>query len=206
MYRLYWSPGAASLAVHWMLLELGGPFELERADIDSGQNRSPDYLRLNPEGKVPTLIVDGAPVRETTALLMLLAERHPAAKLAPAVGAHDRAAWLEWMLYLANTLLPAFRLWFYPDDLAGVDRDAVRTTIEAAFDRVDAHLAGRRFMIGEGLTTVDFLAAMLMRWSRNMPRPAARWTSIAAYLEGIRALPALREAHRVEGLSDWIDG
>jgi len=44
MYRLYWSPGAASLAVHWMLLELGVPFDLERADIDSGRNRSPDYL------------------------------------------------------------------------------------------------------------------------------------------------------------------
>lgn len=206
MYRLYWSPGAASLAVHWMLRELDVPFALERADIDSGQNRSPDYLRLNPEGKVPTLIVDGAPVRETAALLMLLAERHPQAGLAPAVGAPDRAAWLEWMLYLANTLLPAFRLWFYPDDLKGADHDAVRTTIEAAFDRIDAHLAGRRFMIGDGLTTVDVLAAMLMRWSRNMPRPATRWPGIAAYLEGIRARPALRETHRAEGLSDWIDG
>jgi len=112
MYRLYWSPGAASLAVHWMLRELDVPFEIERADIDSGRNRSPEYLRLNPEGRVPTLIVDGAPVRETAALLMLLAERHPGAGLAPAVGAPDRAAWLEWMLYLANTLQPAFRLWF----------------------------------------------------------------------------------------------
>lgn len=206
MYRLYWSPGAASLAVHWMLRELDVPFEMERADIDSGGNRSPEYLRLNPEGRVPTLIVDGAPVRETAALLMLLAERHPAAVLAPAVGAPERAAWLEWMLYLANSLQPAFRLWFYPDDIPGADRDSVRRAIEAAFDRIDGRLAGRRFLIGESLTTVDLLAAMLMRWSRNMPRPATRWANIDAYLRAIRARPALRETHRVEGLTDWIDG
>lgn len=206
MYRLYWSPGAASLAVHWMLLELEVRFEAERADIDSGRNRAPDYLRLNPDGRVPTLVVDGAPVSETAALLMLLAERHPEAGLAPAPGSPDRAAWLQWMLYLANTLMPAFRLWFYPDDLKGADREAIRTSIEAVFERIDARLAGRRFMIGEGLTTVDLLAAMLMRWSRNMPRPATDWPNIALYLGHIRARPALREVHAREGLSDWIDG
>ncbi|HRD27160.1 MAG TPA: glutathione S-transferase family protein [Caulobacter sp.] len=206
MYRLYWSPGAASLAVHWMLLELGVPFDLERADIDSGRNRSPDYLQLNPQGRVPTLVVDGAPVAETAALLMLLAERHPRAGLAPALDSPDRAPWLEWMLYLANTLQPAFRLWFYPDDLPGADREAIRAAIEAGFDRIDARLAGRRFMIGEALTTVDLLATMLMRWSRNMPRPATAWPNIAGYLAAVRARPALREVHAREGLTDWIDG
>jgi glutathione S-transferase len=205
MYRLYWSPGAASLAVHWMLLELGVPFEAVRADIDSGQNRSADYLRLNPDGKVPTLVVDGAPVSETAALLMLLAERHPDARLAPAPGSPDRAVWLQWMLYLANTLMPAFRLWFYPDDLKGADREAIRASIAAAFDRIDARLAGRDVLIGERLTTVDLLAAMLMRWSRNMPRPATDWPGIARYLGPIRARPALREAHAREGLTDWIN-
>lgn len=206
MYSLYWSPGAASLAVHWMLLELGVPFDLERADIDSGLNRAPDYLRLNPQGRVPTLIVDGAPVAETAALLMLLAERHPDAEMAPAVGAPERATWLEWMLYLANTMQPAFRLWFYPDDLKGADRVAIRASIEAGFERIDARLAARSFMMGEGLTTVDLLATMLMRWSRNMPRPATDWRNIAAYLATMRARPALREVHAVEGLTDWIDG
>ncbi len=205
MYRLYWSPGAASLAVHWMLLELGVPFALERADIDSGQNRSADYLTVNPTGRVPTLIVDGAPVTETAALLMLLAERHPEASLSPPVGSPARAEWLQWMLWLANTLQPPFRLWFYPDDLGGTDRDAVRAVIEDCFDHLDARLAGRRFMIGDSLTTADLLAAMLMRWSRNMPKPATAWPGLAAYLAHIRARPALRELHVAEGLTDWIN-
>jgi len=205
VYRLYWSPGAASLAIHWMLLEIGVPFEMERADIDSGQNRSPDYLQLNPAGKVPTLVVDGVPVTETTALLMLLAERHPEAGLAPAPGSPNRAAWLEWMLYLANTLMPAFRLWFYPDDLPGADREALRSTIEAAFERIDRHLTGRTYMIGEFLSTADLLVVMLMRWSRNMPRPATDWPQIAHYTREMRTLPSLHKVHAREGLTDWID-
>ena len=76
-YTLYYSPGAASLAVHWMLIELGVPFEAELVDIDAGAQRSPDYLRMNPSGRVPTLVIDGVPHGESTALLMLLAERHP---------------------------------------------------------------------------------------------------------------------------------
>jgi len=61
-------------------------------------------------------------------------------------------------------------------------------------------------MIGEALTTVDLLATMLMRWSRNMPRPATAWPNIAGYLAAVRARPALREVHAREGLTVWIDG
>src|SRR6187549_2046606 len=114
MYKLYYKPATASQCVHWMLIELGVPFEL--ALVDTTTPRSPDYLRLNPIGQVPTLIVDGAPVTESAAILMLLAERHPEAGFAPPPGDPGRAAYLELMVYLANALLPAFRAWFYIDD------------------------------------------------------------------------------------------
>ncbi|MCF8504033.1 MAG: glutathione S-transferase family protein [Caulobacter sp.] len=205
MYRLYWSPGAASLAVHWMLLELGVPFEPERADIDSGLNRSADYLRLNPTGQVPTLVVDGAPVTETAALLMLLAERHPEGGLAPAAGSGERAEWLAWMVYLANSLMPAFRFWFYSGDAPGLSPASLQPVVERCWDRIDDRLAGRDFIVGEGLSTVDLLATMLMRWSRNMPRPATEWPNIARYLRRMRSLPALRLVHAREGLTDWIN-
>ncbi|MGH6951361.1 MAG: glutathione S-transferase family protein, partial [Vitreimonas sp.] len=57
MYTLYYSPGAASLAVHWMLIEIGEPHELKRLDLDAGDHRKPEYLKLNPNGLVPTLVV-----------------------------------------------------------------------------------------------------------------------------------------------------
>ena len=90
MYTLYYSPGAASLLPHVLLLEIGAAHELALVDIASGANRQPDYLRLNPNGVIPTLVVDGRPCLETAALLLLLTERHPEAGLAPAAGDGDR--------------------------------------------------------------------------------------------------------------------
>ena len=189
-YTLYYSPGAASMAVHWMLIETGVPFEAKLVDLDGGAQRDPDYLRLNPAGRVPTLVVHGSPHGEFAALLMLLAERHPNARMMPAAGSAERADWLEMMVYLANTLLPAMRDWFY----AGKDGDASGAAavtalavrrIEAAWDRLEAHLAnGRSYIVGDRLSTADLLAVMLMRWSRNMPRPATTWPGLAGTPRG----------------------
>jgi glutathione S-transferase len=212
MYQLYYSPGTASLAVHWMLVEIGAPFELVLTDTETGAQKQPAYLKLNPGGVVPTLIVDGAPMCECTAILMLLAERHPGRGFAPGADAPERAAYLQWMVYLANTLLPSFRAWFYPHEPAGeaasdAARAVARTRIEAAWDRIDARLKETGpYMLGERMSAVDFLATMLMRWSRNMPKPATAWPHIARYLARMRAMPSLREVHAREGLTDWIDG
>jgi glutathione S-transferase len=210
-YTLYYSPGAASLAVHWMLIEMGVPFEAILTDIDAGAQRDPEYLRLNPAGRVPTLVIDGATHHESTALLMLLSERHPEADLAPAPGAPYRAEWLEEMIFLANTMLPAMRDWFY----AGTDGEASGAAavqaiacrrIEAAWDRLDARLQGTRaFMVGDRLSTADFLAVMLMRWTRNMPNPATTWSNLAPYIERMRMMPSFIEVNRREGLTDWLN-
>ena len=211
-YRLYYAPSTAALAVHWMLIELGVPFELEEVDFAAQAQRSPEFLKLKPSGRVPVLVVDGVPRAEVAALLMLLAERHSEAGLAPAVGAPERADYLQWMLFLANTLQPAFRAWFYPDEPAGPDQvEAVqaraRAAIEAIWARVDARLAdGRRFLLGERLSAVDFLLTMLTRWSREMPVTATAFPQLGAYVERMRARPSLREVHVREGLTDWIDG
>lgn len=211
MYALYYSPGAASLAVHWMLLDLEVPHELRKIDLERGDQKSAEYRRLNPSGRVPTLIVDGRPQAEAAALLMLLAERHPERGLQVMPEEADRGDYLQSMLGLANTLQPAFRLWFYPEEAAGADHvDAARAEARARIERewtlLDARMSdGRDYLLGDRMTAADFLATMLMRWSRNMPRPARAWPSLAAYEKRLRASPSLREAHRREGLADWID-
>ena len=89
MYTLYWSPGTASLCVHWMLIELGEPHELVQVDIEAGEHRKPEYLKLNPSGVVPTLVVEGVPLGEAAALCMILAERHPEAGFQPAISTRN---------------------------------------------------------------------------------------------------------------------
>lgn len=207
MYALYYAPGSASMLAHLLLLEIGAPHKLRRVDLDAGGQRDPEYLKLNPGGVVPTLIVDGAPVCETAAITLLLTERHPEARLAPPPGAPDRGKFLQWVLFLANGLQPAFRGWFYPEAEAP-ELDTIkanfRKRIEAAFTRLDAHLAAHGpYILGAEPGAVDLYATMLMRWSRNMPRPATGWPHLAALAASIKARPSWQRLYAIEGLTEW---
>jgi glutathione S-transferase len=209
MYTLYGSPGAASLAVHWLLIETGAPFEYVQVDTAARQHKEAWYLALNPNGVVPTLIVDGEPRYECAALLLMLAERHPHALLVPPAATSEAGLYYQWMLHCANTLQPAFRQWFYPAEAAGdahvaAARECARERVEAAWDRVDTQLARTQgHMIGATVTAVDFLATMLMRWSRNMPKPATQWPAIAEYVRLMKSRPSFAELYRREGLTEW---
>ena len=209
-YTLYGSPGTASMCVHWMLIELGVLFEFKALDFAKGEQKDPAYLKINPGGHVPALVIDGVAYAETAALLMLLAERHSDRGFAPATDAPDRADYLQWMIIFANTLMPAFRLFYYADEGAGPE-NAEATKVQAiiridkAFARVDAVLAdGRSYLLGDTLRATDFLLTMLTRWSRNLPRTAMEWPHLKAYVERMRAMPSYRETHNREGLQGWI--
>jgi glutathione S-transferase len=209
MYTLYYSPGTASMVVHLALLELEVAHALRLIDFDAKAQKDPEYLRLNPNGVVPTLIVDGAPVYECAALMLLLAERHADKGLAPMPGAPDRALFLQWTLHLANTLQPAFRQWFYPTDFGPSDqadamREFARRRIEATWDRLDAHLAANGpYTLGASFSLLDLYATMLMRWSRNMSKPADRWPAIAALAKQVKARASWKRLYDIEGLSEW---
>lgn len=86
MYTLYYVPGAASLLVHWLLLETGQLHELRLVDTGKGEQKTPQYLALNPNGVVPTLLIEGAPMVEAAAIAMHLADEHADAGLAPDMG------------------------------------------------------------------------------------------------------------------------
>ena len=209
MYTLYWSPGTASLCVHWMLIELGEPHELVKLDLEAGEHRKPEYLRLNPSGLVPTLVVDGVPLSESAALLMILAERHPQSGFAPPIGNPQRGAYISWMFYLSNTLQTAYRDWFYPDQPAGAAavesvKVSARRRIEACLDRIDGQIAGGGpYLIGDRVGAADFLVTMLMRWSRNMPKPATQWPAIGDYVKRMKARPSFKVLYEREGLTEW---
>jgi len=209
MYTLYYSPATASMVVHLALLEIGAPHRLVKVDFEKDSQHSAKYLRINPRGHVPTLIVDGKPYQESAALLMLLAERHPEANLAPPVGSPLRADWYQWIVFLANSLLPTYRYWFYPADFGTPEhspaiRDALRVRIESAWKTVNDHLqADGPYMLGAQFYGVDLLATMLMRWSRNMPRPATEWPALKGLADLVRARPSWQRLYEIEGLKEW---
>src|SRR5690349_3410466 len=100
MDTLYYAPGAASMVVHWLMLELDMPHELRLVDTAAGAQRSPEYLKLNPNGVVPTLVLDGVPRFEAAALLMTLADRDRQHRFAPAHDDPLRADYHQWMFHL----------------------------------------------------------------------------------------------------------
>jgi len=207
MYTLYYSPGSASMVVHQALLETGAPYRA--VEVDLSRKERGDYLRLNPRGQVPTLVVAGRAHVESAALLMLLAERHPEARLAPPPGSALRADWYQWIAFFTNSLGATYRFWFYPPDLGSAEhpqliREALRARIEAAWNQVDDHLTAHGpYMLGAEFSGVDLLALMYMRWSRNMPRPVTAWPVLKAYADLQRQRPSWKRLCEIEGLGEW---
>ena len=110
MLTLYFSPGASSMATHIALNEVGAPFELKYVPLHQQANRATDYLSVNPEGKVPTLMSDGRPLTEVAATLWYLARRYPEANLLPQYGDIEREARvISWTSFIASTIHPARR-------------------------------------------------------------------------------------------------
>ena len=107
MLTLYFAPGSSSMAVHIALHEIGVPFEARPMSFKRNDLRSPAYLTLNPEGKVPTLVIDGRPLTEVAAILFYLARRYPDAGLLPRDDLDAEAQAISWMSFIASTLHPA---------------------------------------------------------------------------------------------------
>ena len=207
---LYGSQSTASLVVHWLLIELGVAHELRQLDFDRNEQKSPEYLAINPAGRVPTLLVDGQVLTESAAIAMHLADLHPQAALAPPPGTPARGDYYRWMCFCVYTLMPAYRSWFYPHEPAGeahveAVKARARAQLETAWQQVAEHLqANGPFLLGERVSAADFVLTMLMRWSRNMPRPTDGWPGLAAHARRMKDRPSFAEVYRREGIGDWI--
>jgi glutathione S-transferase len=209
MRALYYAPGAASLVVHWLLIELGLDVELRRVDTASGEQKRPEYLAINPNGVVPTYVDDGRAMFEAAAIAMTLGDRHAGGRLAPAFDTPERATYNQWMFHLANAVQPLFRIWWYPHEVAGeanadVAREHVAPRIEAAWQRIDDHLAQHGpYLLGGEPTVADFYLTMLVRWSRGMPRPGDSWPHLGALAARMKARPSFTALYEREGLTEW---
>lgn len=208
MYQLYYSPGTASMMIHVALLEAGLAHELVLVDIAGGQHKQPEYLKLNPSGVVPTLVVDGKAYTESAALLELLADSHPESVLWPA-SRELQLRWREWLAALNQSLHASFRFWFYPQELDNSEHPpevsrALQQKIASFWDKADAHLREHGpYLLGQEFSGIDLYLTMLMRWSRNMPRPATEWPALAAYAARITSRPAWQTMMQIEAVEAW---
>jgi glutathione S-transferase len=217
MITLHHYPGNASFAPHALLREIGADFELQLVDRVHGAHRSPAYLKLNPNGLIPVLVDGPLVLYETAAILLHLADVHPAAGLAPPLASAERAHYYKWMLWLSNTMQATLIHYFYPARLVNegnVDGAAqVKAHAEArvgdCLRQLDEQLAGHSgpWLLGARYSAVDPLAFLLCRWTRGFAasRPARAWPHIGPYLQRMLARPALQRTIAAEQLPEpWV--
>ena len=207
MYKLYYYPGNANLAPHFVLEEAGLPHELVLVDRNKNAHKTPEYLKLNPNGRIPTLVDGDLVLFETAAICLHLVDKHPEAGLAPAIATTDRAHFYKWLIYLTNTIQTEFLAFYYPERhttdstaVASVKAMADRRLCEM-FEVVDKGLEGRDFLVGDRVTVPDFYLLMLARWGRNLTKPAREWPNIRRTLDAVLARPAVRRTIEVEGIA-----
>ena len=210
MVRLYYYPSNASLAPHVLLEEIAAPFELLLVDRTVNAHKSPEYLKLNPNGLIPVLVDGDLVIYESAAICLYLADLHLPAKLAPPLRTPERAQLYKWLVWCTNTLQATLMHYFYPARMVNDGDEAAAAQVKAhaearcgpMLDQLDAQLAshGGPWLMGQEYSAVDAYALMLCRWTRGFARPARGLPHLGPYLSRMLARPAVQRAFAAEKL------
>lgn len=208
MIELYYAPGNANLAPHFLLQELGLPHQLVAVDRDNHAHRSAAYRKLNPNGLIPVMVDGDLVLYEAAAICLHLADTHSYGKLIPPLGTGARANCYKWLIHLTNTVQAELITYFYPermaDDAAAVAQVKAHAEVRVSkmFDLIELELKERGpYLLGAEFSVVDPYLLMLARWTRNMTRPARLLPHLGAYLELLAQRPAIRRAFAAEAIT-----
>jgi glutathione S-transferase len=184
MLTLYFSPGSSSMAVHIALHEIGAPYETRTISFAKKEQLAPDYLALNPEGKVPTLLIDGRRLTEVAAILYYLAKRFPAAALLPQGDLEAEAKAISWMSFCAATL-----------HLARARGPEQATKI---FGIADRRLGAREWALGRYSIADIHLFRIFWRFANAMPPAREALPNLFAHYDRMMARAAVRRTFEIE--------
>lgn len=203
---LYYAPGACSLAPHIVLEELGIPYEAVRISTAAGEQRKPEYLKINPRGRVPTLVADGKALVENVAILTFLGGGFADKGLWPRT-TWDQAQALSFMAWLADTVHPAFAHFYRPERYVadGACVEAVkahgRNAFHDALREIDSLLAGKRWAVGGRFSVVDAYLLVFYRWGSRNGLPVRELAHYTALVERVLARPAVSRVMQAEGIT-----
>jgi glutathione S-transferase len=200
MLKLYDAPQTRAGRPRWMLEEIGAPYELARLDMAKGDHKKPEYLKLNPNGAVPTLVDGDLVLFESAAIVQYLADKFPDKRLAPPVGTPARGRYYQWIHYAMSGLEPPLvTLFVHTVMRPEKDRipalvDEAKVQLTAVLNVLDQALAGRTTMVGDGFTAADVMIASTVGWARMMNFIGKDQPNVAAYLDRMMERPAFQRA------------
>jgi glutathione S-transferase len=201
--KLYFSPGACSLAPHIALREAGLEFALEKVDMRTRQTQSgAKFSTINPKDYVPALQLDnGEILTEVAAVTQYIADRKPSSGLAPPAGTLERYRLQEWLTFISSELHKGFSPMFRPDTPEQF-KAQTKTRLESRFAFVARELDAKEFLLSDRFTVADAYLYTILGWMRFAGIDRAQWPALQAYYEHIGKRPAVQAARKAEGLGD----
>ena len=204
--KLYYSPGACSFASHIALEEVGIPYETQRIRTAEGEQRSPEYLAINPRGRVPALVVDGKVLTENVGIMAYVAGGYGQGKNWPR-DTWQQAKCLSTMAWLSNTVHPAFARYFRTERyIEGAEHvQALKAKALADYNdclaEIDRLLDGRRWSIGERYSVVDGYLLVFYRWGNRSKLPVKSLPNYTRVMNEVLARAAVRKVMADEGIT-----
>ena len=195
MMKLYWSPRSRSFTALWLMEETGAPYERVLTDISTGAQRTPEYLAINPMGKVPAIRDGEATMAEAAAICAYVAERYPDAKLAPPVGDSNRAKYLYWLFFGPSCIEPAIvqlatKIEMNP--VAAGWGDAQRVV-----DVLDQALQKGPWLLGENFSAADIVIGSGLNFGVRLFKMIPSRPAFDAYIARCMARPAFQRAEQI---------
>ena len=199
--KLYYSPGACSLAPHIVAREAGIAIDLVKVDLMTHRTETgEDYFRINPRGYVPALEIDGELHTEVAALVQYLAEQAPASALLPPAGTIERFRVQQWLTFVSSELHKTFSPWLWHAETAEQTKQAARDKLGVRFTELDRHLADRAYLTGDTFTVADAYAFTIVNWSNFLKIDLKPYPNLSAFMARVAARPKVREALKAERL------
>jgi glutathione S-transferase len=202
MLKLYYSPGACALASHIALEEAGAEFELARIDLRQGEQRTPQYLAVNPAGSTPALVTDEGVLTENLVIMGYIAQTHPEAGLADTRSSFRFGKMQSFNGYLASSVHPAIgRLLFGRPPLEGEAKEAATEAAMTRYRLIEDSLFKGPWVMGEAYTVADGYLCVFTRWARQAGLlDPERFPKLNDHLDRVQARPAVRRALEAEGV------
>jgi glutathione S-transferase len=204
--KLYYAPGACSLASHIALEEIGVPYETQKMNLAEGDQRKPEYLRLNPRGRVPTLVVDDEVMTENVGIMTYLGGGHPQAGIWPK-RTWDQGKLVSTLAWLSNTVHPTYGHIVRPeryatDEAAKEDIKAKgKANFQGYLDEIDKLLAGQKWAIANQYTVADGYLLVFYRWANRQKMPVHELKNYTALVQRVLARPAVKKVMADEGIT-----
>lgn len=202
MLKLYYSPGACALASHIALEEAGADYEIEKIDLRQGQQKTPEYLAINPAGVTPALVTDEGVLTENLVIMGYVAQTHPEAKLADNDSSFNFGKMQSFNGFLGSSLHPAVgKVLFARPPLEGEAKDAALDLALAKYRIVEDSLFKGPWVMGEQYTVADGYLAVFTRWGRQAGfLTVEAFPKLNDHLDRVQARPAVQRVLAAEGV------